>query len=99
MSGYRVILDKQVVKDFEELKRQGHESKVTSISHQLETNPFEPLCEKLCGEYRRYYSQRVNRTDRIVYEIREGVFEDGKGAVVISRMRAHYSGMFSSMML
>ena len=46
MSGHRVILDKQAVKDFEELKRQGHESKVTSILHQLETNPFEPLYEK-----------------------------------------------------
>ena len=99
MSRYRVILDKQAVKDFEELKRQGHESKVTPILHQLETNPFEPLYEKLCGEYGGYYSRRVDRTDRIVYEIREGVFEDGKGAVTISRMRTHYSGMFSFLML
>lgn len=93
------MLDKQAQKDFEELKRQGYEQKVVSILKQLSENPYEPPYEKLSGEYRTYYSRRVNRIDRIVYEIRVGEGEDGKDAVVVSRMRTYYRGMFSILML
>lgn len=94
-----MILDRQVQKDLEELRRQGYEKKALAILAQLSIDPFEPPYEKLCGEYRGFYSRRVNRTDRIVYEIREGEGEDGRDAVVVSRMRTHYRGMFSVLML
>lgn len=97
MSRYTVMLDKQAQRDFEELKKQGYEQKAVSILKQLSENPYEPPYEKLSGEYKGYYSRRVNRTDRILYEIREG--EDGKDVVVISRMRTHYRGMFSVLIL
>ncbi|TQS79627.1 MAG: hypothetical protein A3205_02255 [Methanomassiliicoccales archaeon Mx-03] len=93
------MLDRQARKDYEELKRQGYGPKVDAILRQLQENPFEPPYEKLSGEYRGFYSRRVNRTDRIVYEIREGVCEDDSDAVVVSRMRTHYRGMFSALML
>ena len=83
----------------EELKRQGYGQKVDSILRQLQEDPYSPPYEKLCGEYKGFYSRRVNRTDRIVYEIREGACEDGTDAVVVSRMRTHYRGMFSILML
>lgn len=99
MPRYTVMLDKQARKDYEELKRQGYGQKADAILSQLQENPFEPPYEKLCGEYRGFYSRRVNRTDRVVYEIREGACEDGSDAVVVSRMRTHYRGMFSMLML
>ena len=99
MPGYTVILDKRAVKDYEELRRQGYGDKVDGILGQLQTDPFEPPYEKLCGEYRGFYSRRVNRTDRIVYEMREGACDDGSDAVVVSRMRARYRGMLSMLML
>ena len=99
MPRYTVMLDKQARKDYEELKRQGYGQKADAILSQLQENPFEPPYEKLCGEYRGFYSRRVNRTDRVVYEIRERACEDGSDAVVVSRMRTHYRGMFSMLML
>ena len=65
--GYTVILDRQARKDYEELKRQGYGQKVDSILRQLQEDPYSPPYEKLCGEYKGFYSRRVNRTDRIVY--------------------------------
>lgn len=97
--GYTVILDRQARKDYEELKRQGYGQKVDSILRQLQEDPYSPPYEKLCGEYKGFYSRRVNRTDRIVYEIREGACEDGTDAAVVSRMRTHHRGMFSILML
>ena len=99
MPRYTVMLDKQARKDYEELKRQGYGQKADAILSQLQENPFDPPYEKLCGEYRGFYSRWVNRTDRVVYEIREGACEDGSDAVVVSRMRTHYRGMFSMLML
>lgn len=99
MSGYTVILDKQAKKDYEELRRQGYGPKADAILKQLQTNPYQPPYEKLLGEYKGYYSKRLNRTDRVVYEIREGACEDGSDAVVVVRMRTHYRGMMMWLMI
>lgn len=99
MPGYTVILDKRARKDYDELCRQGYQKKADEILTQLSINPFEPPYERLSGEYKDFYSRRVNRTDRVVYTIRRGEGEDGSDAVVVSRMRTHYRGMFSLLLL
>lgn len=93
------MLDRKARKDYGELRRQGYGPKADEILMQLQTDPFEPPYEKLSGEYRGFYSRRVNRTDRVVYEIREGEGPDGTDAVVVARMRTHYRGMLSLLML
>lgn len=93
------MLDRQAQKDYEELKRAGYQKKADAILTQLTINPFEPPNERLNGEYREFYSRRVNRTDRVVYTIRYGAGVDGEDVVVVSRMRTHYRGMLSLMML
>ena len=80
------------------LKRQGYGQKVDSILSQIQEDPTVPY-EKLCGEYKGFYSKGVNRIDCIVYEIREGACEDGTDAAVVSRMGTHHRGMFSILML
>lgn len=99
MPGYTVILDRKAQKDYGELERQGYGPKADAVLRQLGEDPYAPPYEKLCGEYRGFYSRRLNRTDRVVYEMREGACEDGTDAVVVSRMRARYRGMLSVLML
>ena len=54
---------------------------------------------ELSWEYRGFCSRRVDRTDRVVYEIREGEGPDDTDAVVVARIRTHYRGMLSLLML
>ena len=39
------------------------------------------------------YSRRLNRNDRIVYEIREPLDGDTRKIVFVRRLRSHYEGI------
>ena len=94
MSRFVVMMEKKAKKDYDELVRQGNGEKINGILMQLEEDPFKPPFERLSGEYRDYYSRRVNRIDRVVYRIIEGDGDD-PNIVVVVRMRTHYRGLFS----
>ena len=73
MSEWKVELHKRVVKQAEDVKRVGLEPKVKELIQLLRKNPFQspPSYEKLRGDLNGFYSQRINRHHRMVYEVLE----------------------------
>ena len=94
MPEYIIKMYKAAVKDYEELKRIGMKDKADTILTLLSENPFKtpPKYEELSGQYKGVYSRRLNRQDRIVYEVRDTDDPDVKEVVIIC-MRAHYKGI------
>ena len=94
MPEYIIRMYKSALKDYEELKRKGLKDKADSILMLLSRDPFKtpPRYEELSGQYRGVYSRRLNRQDRIVYEIRDTDDPNVKEVVII-RMRTHYKGI------
>ena len=94
MPEYIIKMYKAAVKDYEELKRKGMKDKADAILTLLSENPFKtpPKYEELSGQYKGVYSRRLNRQDRIVYEVRDTDDPDVKEVVII-RMRTHYKGI------
>ena len=94
MPEYVIKMFKAAVKDYEELKRKGMKDKADGILTLLSENPFKttPKYEELSGQYKGVYSRRLNRQDRIVYEVRDTDDPDVKEVVII-RMRTHYKGI------
>lgn len=101
MPGYRVMLMKQASKDLEELRRAGYGKKAEDMLTILSEDPFmsPPPFKELSGRYRGFYSRRLNRTDRVVYQVRPADQDTDDAIVVVVRMRTHYGGMFSMMFL
>ncbi len=100
MPEYIVKLYKAAEKDYDELKREGLQEKADSLLKLLSEDPFRspPRYKELSGQFRGVYSRRLNRTDRIVYEIRDTPDPEVKEVVII-RMRTHYKGMLSMIFL
>lgn len=94
MPEYIIRMYKSALKDYEELKRKGLKDKADSILMLLSQDPFKtpPRYEELSGQYRGVYSRRLNRQDRIVYEIRDTDDPNVKEVVII-RMGTHYKGI------
>lgn len=84
---YEVVFSKQAVKDSKHVKKSYLRSKAKGILSLLAENPFAspPSYEKLTGNLAGYYSRRLNRQHRIVYE----VYEKEKIVRVI-RLWTHY---------
>jgi toxin YoeB len=86
---YQLIFFKDALKDISYWKKSGNKQAISKIDKIIEVlsrdpyspNPGEP--EKL--KYATGYSRRINRTDRITYDINEATKE-----VIIFRMRGHY---------
>ena len=87
MVAWNVRFKKSSKKDSVLLKRAGLKSKTESILTLLEENPFRvpPPCEKLIGDLRGFYSRRINRQHRVIFEVRPETRE-----VVVLRMWSHY---------
>ena len=94
MPEYIIKMYKAAVKDYEELIRKGMKDKADTILTLLSENPFKtpPKYEELSGQYKGVYSRRLNRQDRIVYEVRDTDDPDVKEVVII-RMSTHYKGI------
>ena len=84
---YKVLFTKQAQKDAKKIASAGLKSKVIQLVKILEENPFQkyPSYEKLIGNLQGFYSRRINKKHRLVYE----VFIDKK-IVRILRMWSHY---------
>ena len=81
-----LVFTKTGKKDYEKILEDKHLSKVAyKLLELLERNPFEypPSFKKLSGGLSNFYSRRINKQHRLVYEI------DGNQVVVIS-MWSHY---------
>ena len=94
MPKYIIKMYKTAVKDYKELERKGMKDKADAILSLLSEDPYKtpPKYEELSGQYRGTYSRRLNRQDRVVYEIRDTDDTDVKEVVVI-RMGTHYKGI------
>ncbi len=87
---YHLNFYKEAVKDIDYWKKTGDKQvikKIDEILEILETDPHSPIPgkpEEL--KYAKGYSRRINKKDRITYDINEK-----KKEVVIFRMRGHYN--------
>lgn len=93
---YRIVYDKQAIKDIKNLKSVRLDEKAKRLIEVIRENPFQnpPPFETLVGNLQGVYSRRINIQHRLVYQVYNDPVEvDGKnyaGTVKIIRMWTHY---------
>lgn len=93
---YRIVYEKQAVKDIKNLKSVRLDQKAKRLVEVIKDNPFQnpPPYEALVGNLEGVYSRRINIQHRLVYQVyTEPVEADGiayEGTVKIIRMWTHY---------
>ena len=96
---YRIVYEKQAVKDIKNLKSVRLDVKAKKLVELLKENPFQnpPPYEALVGNLQGVYSRRINIQHRLVYQVyKESVELNGiryEGTVKIIRMWTHYDGV------
>ena len=87
---YRVIFSRQALKDRDKILSAGLGAKVKKLAQVLAENPFmnPPPYEKLSGDLKGYYSRRINRQHRLVYEVIES-----EKAVHVLTLWTHYENI------
>lgn len=96
---YRIVYEKQAVKDIKNLKSAGLDKKAKELIEIIRNNPFQkpPSYEGLVGNLQGFYSRRINIQHRLVYQVYgEPVIVDNveyDGTVKIVRMWTHYDKM------
>ena len=96
---YRIVYEKQAVKDITTLKSVRLDGKAKKLVELLKENPFQnpPPYEALVGNLQGVYSRRINIQHRLVYQVyNESVELNGiryEGTVKIIRMWTHYEGV------
>lgn len=96
---YRIVYEKQAVKDIKNLKSVRLDVKAKKLVELLKENPFQnpPPYEALVGNLQGVYSRRINIQHRLVYQVyNEFVELNGiryEGTVKIIRMWTHYDGV------
>lgn len=96
---YRIVYEKQAVKDIKNLKSVRLDVKAKKLVELLKENPFQnpPPYEVLVGNLQGVYSRRINIQHRLVYQVyNESVELNGiryEGTVKIIRMWTHYEGV------
>ena len=96
---YRIVYDKQAIKDIKNLKSVRLDEKAKKLIEVIKDNPFRnpPPYEALVGNLQGVYSRRINIQHRLVYQVYndpvelEGIKYDG--TVKIIRMWTHYDGV------
>ncbi len=93
---YRIVYEKQAVKDIKNLKAAGLADKAKGLIEVVRMDPFmqPPGYEALVGNLKGFFSRRINIQHRLVYQVYAGpVTIDGisyEGTVKIIRMWSHY---------
>lgn len=82
---WRVILTKQANKDGKKLNSAGWKPQTEALLRILTENPYQPPYEKLRGDLSGYYSRRINRQHRLIYQI----LSEEK-IIKVLRMWSHY---------
>ncbi|MBC3803344.1 Txe/YoeB family addiction module toxin [Acetobacterium fimetarium] len=89
VDNYQIIILKSALKDKEKIKAiPALKKNVDKLIEVLKTDPFKnpPPYEKLSGNFKMFYSRRINRQHRLVYKIQK----DDKIVIIVS-MWTHYS--------
>lgn len=93
---FRIVFEKQALKDLEKLKEANLSLKAKKIVEIIKDNPFQnpPRYERLVCNLDGLYSRRINIQHRLVYQVYdEAVVIDGvayEGTIKIIRMWTHY---------
>ena len=93
---YRIVYNKQAVKDIKNLKSAGLDRKAKELIEILRENPFmnPPPYEGLVGNLKGFFSRRINIQHRLIYQVYADriVINDieYEGIVKIVRMWTHY---------
>ena len=93
---YRIVYEKQAVKDIQNLKSSGLDIKAKKLIEIVRNDPFQknPPFEALLGNLSGLYSRRINIHNRFVYQVYpEKIVIDNieyEGIVKIIRMWSHY---------
>lgn len=82
---WRVKLTKQANKDAKKLNSAGLKSQTEALLIILRENPYQPPYEKLRGNLSSYYSRRINKQHRLIYQI----LSEEK-IIKVLRMWSHY---------
>nr|WP_288974447.1 Txe/YoeB family addiction module toxin [uncultured Blautia sp.] len=96
---YRIVYEKQAVKDIKKLKSAKLDKKAKELIEIIREDPFQspPPYEGLVGNLQGFYSRRINIQQRLVYQsYAEAVEIDNveyQGTIKIIRMWSHYDGM------
>lgn len=96
---YRIVYEKQAVRDIKNLKSVRLDVKAKKLVELRKENPFQnpPPYEALVGNLQGVYSRRINIQHRLVYQVyNESVELNGiryEGTVKIIRMWTHYDGV------
>lgn len=96
---YRVVYEKQSVKDIKNLKAAGLDKKAKELIVIIKANPFQtpPSYESLVGNLHGYDSRRINIQHRLVYQVyAEPITIEGteyEGTIKIIRMWTHHDGL------
>ncbi|MBU4539915.1 MAG: Txe/YoeB family addiction module toxin [Firmicutes bacterium] len=80
---YRIVLLKSAEKDKNKIKEKpALKNNVDRLLGVLRENPYQnpPSYEKLSGQYKDFYSRRINQQHRLVYK----VDEDQKVVIILS---------------
>jgi len=91
MGKFKIKVEKQAEKDFAKIYKSGQKSvikKLETIIKELQTHPSKGIGnpEQLKHELSGYWSRRLNKKDRLVYQIIE---EQDKMVVIIAAL-GHY---------
>lgn len=93
---YRIVFEKQALKDLEKLKAANISNKVRILIDIIRENPYQnpPRYEKLVGNLDGLYSRRINIQHRLVYQVySDPITVNGieyQGTIKIIRMWTHY---------
>lgn len=96
---YRIVYEKQAVKDIKNLKAAGLTDKAKALIEVIREDPFKrpPDYEALVGNLKGYFSRRINIQHRMVYQVYvQPVTENDityEGSVKIIRMWSHYEAV------
>lgn len=87
MVTWRIVYTKQAQKDAKKISACGLRSKVETLLHIIQNDPFKnpPAYEKLVGNLSGAYSRRINIQHRLIYQVLEQ-----EKTVKIIRMWTHY---------
>lgn len=96
---YRIVFEKQALKDIPNLKSSKLDGKAKELIEVVRINPFQnpPPYEALVGNLSGLFSRRLNIHHRFVYQVySEKIIEENTeydGTVKIIRMWSHYDNV------
>ena len=85
LATWNIVLSGQAVKDAKKISNAGLKSRTQKLIASLQSDPCKLPYEELSGDFKRYYSRRINIKHRVVYQI----LEEQK-LVKILRMWSYY---------